>query len=835
MKNILAAIAVVLVCACMQAGAADLDTKYTFSIPSQSLASALLTFSEQAKIQVMTASADLAGVESPGVSGLHTARDALDALLQGTGLKFRSVASDAVAIEPAAARRASASTATPEDRLELQEIVVTGTRIRGADVDGASPVRTIARQEISTSGATTVMQVLENLPANFGGGISEDTAISGQDIGNTSSNAGRASGINLRGLGTGSTLVLIDGHRMPAASSGVSPDISMIPLALVERVEVLKDGASPVYGSDAIGGVVNFILRDDFEGQESYAQVGAVTEGDRVDYGIGHLAGINWDGGNAVASVDYNRREALDAADRKITETAPEPFTLLPQSETVSAYVSARQALSSAVRLSGNAMYSKRKSTDEQSIDVGFIISGRQDSDNDQLMASLGVELDVTPRWTASLLGTYADTKTDATVVFSGFPLPPGASHFSGNASSIEALAQGQLFSLPGGMVKAAFGAAYREEEYSQADAYRRSRDNAAVFAELLIPALDQVDVSLAGRYEDYSDFGETFNSRTGIVWSPVEGLIVRGSYSTSFRAPSLFELQEGDEIDRLWFQPDPLQQPAGESLVITKFGGNPQLAEETADSFTAGVIVTPSAAPGLRVEAGYFRVTYDDRIGVPGNFDNLLLRPDVYAEFIDRSPTVAEVQELASRPAFSNFVGDFEPEDVVAIIDQRRHNIAAVEIAGLDLFAQYLSESRSHTWNWTLDASYFSTYEEKLSRLSGTIDRVGTVYYVPEWRARGGLTWSDDAWSATAFLNYVDGSRDGRLPTSRPSVASWTTVDLQLARKFERVQLALSVQNLFDREPPFAESFSETGINYDAENTSALGRFVSLRLVADW
>jgi len=92
--------------------AADLDSRYAFAIPSQSVSAALLTFSEQAKIQVMTASADLAGITSPGVSGDHTAREALDALLAGTGLKFRSVTADAVAIEPAKGRRTGAPPAT---------------------------------------------------------------------------------------------------------------------------------------------------------------------------------------------------------------------------------------------------------------------------------------------------------------------------------------------------------------------------------------------------------------------------------------------------------------------------------------------------------------------------------------------------------------------------------------------------------------------------------------------------------------------------------------------------------------------------------------------------
>jgi outer membrane receptor protein involved in Fe transport len=148
---------------------------------------------------------------------------------------------------------------------EVDTIVVTGSRIRSANLEGSSPVTQVTAADIATQGVTRVEDLINQLPQAFGQ-LQGSTVSNGAD--------GTAT-VSLRGLGSRRTLVLIDGKRMPYGGVNDSAaDLNQIPASMVERVEVLTGGASAVYGSDAVAGVVNFIMKKDFEGVELEAQYG---------------------------------------------------------------------------------------------------------------------------------------------------------------------------------------------------------------------------------------------------------------------------------------------------------------------------------------------------------------------------------------------------------------------------------------------------------------------------------------------------------------------------------------------------------------------------------
>src|SRR5262249_31132695 len=152
--------------------------------------------------------------------------------------------------------------AAPGDEGASEQIVVTGTNLRGA-YPRSSPVQTYSAEDIARTGATTTDQFVRTLPQNLGTRTEFAVGAAG---------ARHLEGVNsvdLRGLGVGTTLTLLNGRRMALASVGQAVDVSLIPVSAIKRVEVLTDGASAIYGSDAIGGVVNFVLRDDFEAQET--------------------------------------------------------------------------------------------------------------------------------------------------------------------------------------------------------------------------------------------------------------------------------------------------------------------------------------------------------------------------------------------------------------------------------------------------------------------------------------------------------------------------------------------------------------------------------------
>ncbi|MBZ8138674.1 TonB-dependent receptor [Rubrivivax gelatinosus] len=153
-------------------------------------------------------------------------------------------------------------TSLPASAQQAERIEITGSRIKRVDAEGALPVTTISREQLDSSGATTVAEFMRTVTFASTGNFRPQSGSSAQSF----------AGVNLRGLGEGRTLVLLDGQRVPVAPMlGEGGDLNSIPMAMIERVEILTDGASAVYGSDAVAGVVNFITRKDFEGVELMA------------------------------------------------------------------------------------------------------------------------------------------------------------------------------------------------------------------------------------------------------------------------------------------------------------------------------------------------------------------------------------------------------------------------------------------------------------------------------------------------------------------------------------------------------------------------------------
>ncbi len=214
-----------------------------------------------------------------------------------------------------AASVAIAQTAPSGSGEQLSEIVVTGSSIKRADIETPSPVQVISEEELKQSGYTSIAQVLSNITANGQGTLSQ---------GFSGAFAAGAQGVSLRGLNTSATLVLIDGHRMTSNSmfddgQRSFVDIGNIPFDAIERVEVLKDGASAQYGSDAMAGVVNIILKKTFTGTTINAEGGTATEGGgNMDHaslssGVGDLGS---DGYNAFINVEYRHQYAITNAQR---------------------------------------------------------------------------------------------------------------------------------------------------------------------------------------------------------------------------------------------------------------------------------------------------------------------------------------------------------------------------------------------------------------------------------------------------------------------------------------------------------------------------------------
>ena len=196
----------------------------------------------------------------------------------------------------------------------LEAVTVTGSLIRRVDVETASPVVTLDRATIANSGKPVLGDVLQQLPSISGNATNPSNNSNGGGVASPLLEAGGgASRVSLRGLGINRSLVLVNGQRMANA------DVNLIPPDMIERIDVLAEGASTVYGSDAIGGVVNFILRKDFKGVQFSLNDGISSHGDAQRRGFNLSAGATGENFNIVGGLDYNKYDAVLGARREFS------------------------------------------------------------------------------------------------------------------------------------------------------------------------------------------------------------------------------------------------------------------------------------------------------------------------------------------------------------------------------------------------------------------------------------------------------------------------------------------------------------------------------------
>jgi iron complex outermembrane receptor protein len=732
-------------------------------------------------------------------------------------------------------------------------LTLTGTHIRGTS-DSAYSISTYNRDEIESSGASSLQQFIQALPQNFNGGASENTlqSISG---GGNAINAVEGTAANLRGLGNDSTLILVNGHRVAAGNTqGNFVDLSLIPLYAVERIEVVTDGASAIYGSDAVGGVVNIILGRNMEGAETRARFGAVNSGGTRDTQVGQTLAHGWDTGHALGIYEFSDRTPLDASDRNYTRSAPAPFMLLPEQVRHSAFVSLDDEVAPGIQLLAEGTYAHRSTYDDRAPFNNVPIRNR--SVIDAYSGSTGARVDLPRGAQLELTGAYTASYTNYEVVPAGMPAPAVNERARSKILSIDVKLDGRLFSLPAGPVVYAVGAQFRQEDFSHADLlamteFRPGRHVKAGFAELRVPligppgssapAANRLEVTLADRDEHYSDFGPTNNPQIGLIWRPLAGLKIRGTYGTSFRAPLL------NDLNPVPFQVVPLSEfdptSGGVTNTLAIFGGNPDLKPEKARTWTAGLDFTTLSLPEFHISATYYDIHFTDLITDPEfsvDVTDVLSQQSVLGPaIIQRNPSAARVQQLAATPGYANFFG-IDLATVGAIFDSRVHNLSSVRTRGLDLNGSWATATPLGNVELGLEGTYIFRFDNQFTSNAHAISILNTEYNPVNLRMRaralvrtGGLTFA-------SFVNYTNSYRENNTTSARP-IASWTTLDATARYLFTGsngpladTSLLFAIMNVTDKSPPFVQN-AAFGINFDGANANAFGRVFSVQLSKRW
>jgi iron complex outermembrane recepter protein len=865
-----------------------------FDLPAQSLAKSLKAIGAATKTDIGFNSNQVARFTAPELKADLTLDDALLRVLAGTGLRSQHLndhtiviaaaepptsnsvergsspakapsAVDSMADAPHAANLAGSSSplvvaqtgmigandATNSENktsqgsaAELDAVVVTGTHIHGQQVS-ASPITIIDQDAINVSGITTLEDLARSLPQAFGGGPQQDSLMANQGA-ESENNVSAASGINLHGLGARATLVLLNGERLPPSDRTSITDVSLIPLSIIDHIEVLTDGASAVYGSDAVGGVVNIITKRGFDGIEARASYGDATRGGLSEENAGITGGLNFTSGSVVFDYSYRNQSRLDAADRDFSSAIPFDTDLFPHQTTNSLYSGGRIGLSNDLHLSFDTYVSQRSTDSVENVDGQDWAIAR----SRLFGGSAGLDWDFSEHWRAELFLTGGKDQIDSSVG------PPNTPENIGQAqSSVELMVDGPFYALPAGDAKVAAGVSTRYQSYdSRFNATPTldsdsSRTIKTAFSEFSVPligsrdsvtGIERLDLSLAARYEDYSDFGSTTNPKVGLIWTVTNDLTMRATYGTSFRAPTLFESRAFYEGDFLVDAPNSAS-PTGSTLTILRgYGSNPSLKPEKAKTWNAGLDFHPVSLPSLNLSANYFAVHYTNRI------DTALTNPfnpfsveSYYPQLFNLSPSAALISRLTSTPwngasGFLSFVGPFNPSQIGAVVDNRFQNIATADVQGFDFSTSFKHPVGPGSLELALAATYFLTFNQSSGNNAPVDELLDTVGEPPRFKARADTTFKIGDFALHTAVNYTNEYRDvTQTPVAR--VASWTTVDAGVVytpAAMKGLEVSILGLNVFDRNPPYVNDllFSDP-LGYDPANASPVGRFITVRI----
>lgn len=764
-------------------------------------------------------------------------------------------------------------------------------------------------------GYDNLQQLLERMPVAGSGTFS--TRGNNQD-----STANGSAAVSLRGLGADATLVLINGRRVSisAFAEGITNslvDINSIPVSAIERIDILKDGASAIYGSDAVAGVVNVILKKDIDGVEVNLGYGGTDDPNYEETTASLVWGTTSEKSSASVIIDYFKNTSLSSDEMGSLGTANQSpyggedfrssrgfpgYFYVDGVKTIDPACPAENATSSGSCLFDYGPYGYIAPASER---VGAISQFEYNFDNGitgflemavqhntSVAAGAPTPLDEdagltvpashpnnpfgediqigryrtvdagarqwdiesdTLRFVAGLRGEFNDWSWETAVQkgrskslqtgdrtqgwvrtdflqqeidagnynpFGGTYNDPavidrittslvrrGESHMT----SFDANITGEAFSFGDDVVMMAAGIEYREEDVNDIpdDQFQRGlifgtesvsasadREQYAAYVEFSIPLADNLELQLAGRYDDYSDFGTTTNPKVALRWAPTDKITVRGSWAQGFRAPSLAQVGLGPSQESQFFVDTYRCEATGldcDALDYNiEFAGNPDLEAEESESWNVGFIWAPSAEFGLSVDV--WSITQDNKI------DEQEFGPIYNSECNNQDSTVC----VRLTPTGGDSLGTIQK------IYSTFENISSQEVSGVDVSANYNhSLDGLGLLKFNLEWAYQDKFEKDGRDYTGE-------YGYPEHRWIFSTNWEIGEFNTNVNISYVgefedtpdidfDGNLDFDSNASR-MIDSQTLVDLQTSyRVTDSTKVSLGVNNLFDEEPPFA------------------------------
>jgi iron complex outermembrane receptor protein len=733
---------------------------------------------------------------------------------------------------------AQGAAASEDEARVLDQMTVVGSRrIGGSDIESPVPVDVISTQEIAERGAQfDLAQSLQYIVPSFYS--TRQTGADGADL---------VDGASLRNLGSDQTLVLINGKRRHTTSlvnlfgarnrGNTGTDLNTIPVLAIDRVEILRDGASAQYGSDAIAGVMNIAMKRD-KGCETVIGYGEYTEGDGENQLYSGYCGFEvGDGGIFSVTAEYGDRDRSDRSvpddnPRTIGDSAVENATLyvnseIPLSDSADLYFTAglqdRNASSGAFARDGVDDVPSRNST--AMYPDGFVpfING----DLEDQYATIGGRWMI-GEWNTDLSTTYGyneffyDITNTLNASIANFELLNGrpavsdrsfdAGGFSFRQSTTNLDFTRYFGDLWGG-ANIAFGGEYRDENYEieagepgsyidadgagggnagsqgfpgfqPGDETDANRDSYAGYVDIEVTPTDRLTADFALRFEDYSDFGSTVDGKIAMAYKTTEDFTLRGSISTGFRAPSLQQIYFSSTFtDFISGEPvDVLLAPNGGEIALA--AGIPDLTEET--SVNGGIGFTWRATDNLSITVDAYQIDIDDRVVLSGRFNTD--DPNIGAILADLN--VGEAQFFVNS------------------VDTRTRGVDITASLDSQLWQGELTTFFGFNYGET-DVTSIHAPPALVGRedvLLSERERLFIENGSPESKGILGFDWTRDRWNANLKFIYFGEQTLGTFsgpPVPNQHYNAKASADVSLTYSFtESTKLTAGMANVFDSEP---------------------------------
>ncbi|MGY4828891.1 TonB-dependent receptor [Sphaerotilaceae bacterium SBD11-9] len=818
---------------------------------------------------------------------------------------------------------------------QLERVEITGSAIKRVNQEGVAPVEVMTRKDIAKTGAKTVNELLAYIP-------SIDIFNQGELASNSPAGSGTAN-IAMRGLSADNTLLLLNGRRLPvnalydSSGAGAAFDINSIPVSMIERLEILKDGGSAIYGADAVAGVINIITKKDYKGIDLAVGFGQSSRGDATEKSAslsGGFGDLSTERFNIAFGLDLFKRDPIYRADRDLTNSVDfrrfgsadarsgfsptgnvidpntgafvgVPYRACPPenqgannvcrydfnksiltsyngADRVSGLLQGSFMVTPEIRLFGEVVAARTKdhfeahpvpdyfvvpTTDPSQVPYEFApgqiyIAGRfmqggprtTDRKSDTVNTVVGIEgssfgLD----WNANIGhgvskvtnsdSNYYDLNLWTAATTSGALDPTSSTNDPAFVNSLKVTPvregkstidylnlglAGDITKLPAGMLRYAVGASFNRETLSdtpdpltqagqvvgsiQQAAVDASRNSQGMFGELAVPILTNLEAQVALRYDRYPDESKT-SPKFGLAWRAIPQLMVRGSYSESFKAPVLKQLYGASEEGAITItsrtQCDLLGIPSTSPCLINAYqvnGANPNLVAETAKTYNIGFVFEP--VQNFSATLDFWRIKKENDIS---------------------APTITTALEQ----------GQFSFRNGRYYIDTSLMNIAQRVNSGIDLDARLTFPG---TAAGTITIRDTATYYDELMRQDSASEPlkeyVGT-YAKPRWKNNFLVGTAFGDWAASGVIRTVSGfydsDQESDVARTYNKVRTYEEFDVQGSYSgFKGMTLTAGIKNLLDSMPPFSaqnatdNTYTQMGF---AELYNVRGRFFYLNL----